>query len=121
MFVTHVDGVKNILDCALELSIEKVVVTASTAGIGIPEDPQKPLTEDAPFHPRHNSVMYMYSKRKTIELCKEYAQKGLYVVCVSPTTLYGQGDMKMHVGKMIRKIEKKKFFLFLLEAILSYQ
>lgn len=74
MYTTHVDGVKNVLDCALELSVKKVVVTASTAGIGIPYG-QQPLTEDVPFDEHYRSVMYMYSKHCTIELCREYAHR----------------------------------------------
>jgi dihydroflavonol-4-reductase len=104
MLTTHVDGVKNVLDCARELWVGKVVVTWSTAGIGIPENQYKPLNEETIFDKKYSSVMYMYSKHCTIELCREYAQQGLSVVCVSPTTLYGPGDMKMHIGKMIKKI-----------------
>ena len=107
MYTTHVDGVKNVLDCAHDLWIKKIVVTASTAGVGIPNH-QIPLTEDVPFDTRYNSVMSMYSKYCTIELCREYAHHWLDVVCVSPTTLYGPGDTKMHIGKVVRKIYEEK-------------
>jgi len=36
VYSTHVDGVRNILEAAKEIGVKKVVVTASTAGIGIP-------------------------------------------------------------------------------------
>ncbi|MDD4901541.1 MAG: NAD-dependent epimerase/dehydratase family protein [Patescibacteria group bacterium] len=109
MYTTHVDGVKNVLETARELGVKKVVVTASTAGIGIPEDKTRPLDESAPFDfKKYQKVMYMYSKHLTIELCKKFASEGLDVSVVSPTTIYGQGDLQMHVGKVVKKIKENK-------------
>lgn len=106
MYAVHCDGVRNVLTAAKECGVKKVVVTASTAGIGIPENKNQPLAENAPFDfKKYQRVMYMYSKHLKIKLCQEFAQKGLNVSIVSPTTVYGQGDMEMHVGKMVKKIK----------------
>lgn len=106
MYSVHCDGVRNVLTTALEFGVKKVVVTASTAGIGITENKNQPLNEDAPFDMRkYKQVMYMYSKHLKIKLCQEFAQKGLNVSIVSPTTVYGQGDTEMHVGKLVKAIK----------------
>jgi len=105
MYSTHVVGVRNILQAALEQKVKKVVVTASTAGIGISRK-EEALNEDTLFNTRkYRKVMYMYSKYLTIKLCQEYAKLGLHVCCVSPTTIYGQGDINMHIGKLIASLK----------------
>lgn len=109
MFTTHVDGVKIVLDVANELEVEKVVVTASTAGVGIPDDKMAPLNEDSLFDfKKYKKVIYMYSKHLTIKICKDFSKKGLNVCVVSPTTVYGHGDISMHIGKVIKKIKEGK-------------
>jgi len=50
----------------------------------------------------------MYSKHLCIELCKEFAKNGLNVSIISPTTVYGQGDITMHIGKVVKKIKENK-------------
>ncbi|MBI2549336.1 NAD-dependent epimerase/dehydratase family protein [Candidatus Woesearchaeota archaeon] len=103
------DGVRNILEVAKELKVKKVVVTASTAGIGIPDDKNSPLNEESPFDfKRYQKVMYMYSKYLTIKTCEEFARQGLNVSIISPTTIYGAGDVSMHIGKVVKKIKEEK-------------
>lgn len=112
LYKVHVDGVRNVLNAAKKQGVQKVVVTASTAGIGIPDDPHIPLNEDSTFNfKRYQHVGYMHSKHLTIQLCKEFAKNGLSVSVVSPTTIYGQGDMEMHVGAVIKKIIQGKMRL----------
>lgn len=103
----NVDGTRNVLLAAKELGVKKVVVTVSTAGIGIPKDKDTPLDEDEPFDLRHyKKVGYMHSKYLCILECKRFATHGLDVSMVSPTTVYGQGDVTMHVGKLIMDIQQ---------------
>lgn len=109
VYSINVNGVKTVLECAKELNAKKVVVTASTAGIGIPEDQNKPLNEDSPFNfNKYKKVMYMYSKYLCIQLCKEFSRKGVNVSIVSPTTIFGQGDTAMNIGNIVKKISEKK-------------
>ncbi len=107
MYGVHYDGVRTVLEVAQQLGIKKIVITSSTAGIGIPEDKNQPLNEEASFDlKKYKKVMYMYSKHLTIKLGQEFAQKGLTVSIISPTTIYGQGDVEMHIGKVIKKIKE---------------
>ena len=50
----------------------------------------------------------MHSKYLSIQECKKAAQEGLNVAIVSPTTIYGQGDITMHTGNLIKKIKENK-------------
>lgn len=99
----NVDGTRNVLIVAGEQKT-RVVVTASTAGIGI-SDGIELLHEDTIFPARYRNVAYMHSKHMVLEECKRFAANGVTVCAVSPTTIYGQGDMGMHIGKLVRKIK----------------
>ena len=102
----NVEGTRNVLRVAGEQGA-RVVVTSSTAGIGI-SDGRELLNEDTPFPAKYRSVAYMYSKHLMFEECKRFAAAGVKVCAVSPTTIYGQGDTSMHIGKLIRKIKEGK-------------
>lgn len=106
VFSVNFYGTKNILEIAKKLKVKKIVVTASTAGIGIPENSDKPLNENAPFNPKYKKIAYMYSKHLAIQECKQYARQGLNVSILSPTTVYGQGDITMHIGNLIKRIKQ---------------
>ena len=109
MFTTHFYGVRNILNTATLLGVRKVVVTASTAGIGIPTNKGKPLNEYSLFDfKKYKHIMYMYSKYLTIKECKKFAMEGLNVSILSPTTIYGEGDIRMHIGSVVKKIKEGK-------------
>ncbi len=110
VLAVNVGGTKNILDIAKEFGVKKIVVTASTAGLGISKKNSIPLNENSDFDKKWMSVAYMYSKFLTIKACKQASKNGLNVVIVSPTTIYGQGDTEMHIGKMIKKIKDGMIF-----------
>ena len=106
IYKTHVTGTKLILEECLKQKIKKIVVTASTAGIGIPKFKDVPLDENARFDFKNfRDNMYMYSKHMEIKLCSDFSKKGLNVCVVSPTTIYGEGDFGMHVGTLVKKIK----------------
>ncbi len=107
VYSTHVDGVRNVLDVARDFGVERVVVTASTAGIGITRDPNVPLTEESEFDfSFYGLVPYMHSKNMTIEMVRFMNKQRTDVVCVSPTTAYGAGDTSMHIGKLVKRIKQ---------------
>lgn len=110
IFDVNCNGTQNVLETAKKLKIKKLVVTASTAGIGIPENIGRPLSERSRFDEKWKRISYMYSKYLTIQLCKDAAKDGLDVVIVSPTTIYGQGDTAMHIGSFIKHVKKGMIF-----------
>ncbi len=104
----NVVGTQNVLDCAVKLGVQKVVVT-STAGVFSPSN-QSPVAEDTPRTiPFFND--YESSKAQAEEMIKGYVKKGLYVVIVNPPRVYGPGILSDSnaVTKMIMLYAKGKF------------
>jgi NAD+-dependent farnesol dehydrogenase len=99
-FKINVLGTEQLLKAALKMKIEKVVITSSAATIepshSIPSDEDTPRTT-----PYFND--YESTKSKAEELALEYSKKGLDVVMVNPSRLYGPGLMNPSnsVTKMI--------------------
>ncbi len=84
----NVDGTKNVLDTALKFKLYKVVVT-STAGVLGPSR-SDPLDERSErlvefFTP------YERSKYEMEQKVLEYKERGLFVVLVNPTRVFGPG------------------------------
>jgi dihydroflavonol-4-reductase len=100
LHAVNVRGTANVLEAARRAGIKRLVHTSSTAAVGL----QGPLDEDAPFPGSCRRVPYMATKRAGEELA--LACDDLEVVVVNPATVYGAGDMKMHTGKMFRRLRR---------------
>ncbi|MFA6130765.1 MAG: NAD-dependent epimerase/dehydratase family protein [Patescibacteria group bacterium] len=111
IYAVNVGGTRNILLAAKKLKVLRVVVTASTSGIGVPTKKEWPLHEESHFHERYHRFPYLDSKYQTIRLCEQFAKEGVPVVMVSPTTVYGAGDIAEHIGGLIRRIENGILFV----------
>jgi nucleoside-diphosphate-sugar epimerase len=85
----NAEGTGNILEAAIRNHIKKVVFT-STAGTLPPSDHDIPVDENSPA-PAEYLTDYEHSKRKAELICAEFAARGLDVVIVNPTRLYGPG------------------------------
>jgi nucleoside-diphosphate-sugar epimerase len=86
---TNTEGTRNILEASIRNHISKVVFT-STAGTLPPSDYDKPVDENSPA-PRAYLTDYEHSKRQAELVCAEFAGRGLNVVIVNPTRVYGPG------------------------------
>jgi nucleoside-diphosphate-sugar epimerase len=85
----EVNGTRNVLEAASQLGVRRVV-HCSTQGVhGIIEDP--PGDEDSPMAPRD---YYCYSKVEGEKVVQEYLQRGMDIVTVRPTSVYGPGDIR---------------------------
>ena len=84
----HVSGTQNVLEAALINGVKKVVFTSSGATYGVSHE--TPLTEESV---RTNSFFTEYESSKFIaeECVQHYVRKGLDVVIVHPTKVYGPG------------------------------
>jgi nucleoside-diphosphate-sugar epimerase len=99
----NVNGTVNVLKTALELSVEKFVYT-STAGVFGPSG-RLMTDEKSPFP---SSFFTHYEKTKAhIEqiIIPEFLNKGLNVVIVNPTRVYGPGPLNdaNSVSKIIKR------------------
>lgn len=84
IFSTDVDGTRNVLQCALDKGIKRVVQVSSTAVYGIPD--HHPLREDD----RLQGVgPYGEAKIGAEEICLEFRAKGLCVPIIRPKSFIG--------------------------------
>jgi nucleoside-diphosphate-sugar epimerase len=101
----EVTGTRNVLHAAERHGITRVV-HCSTQGVhGIIESP--PGDEDSPIAPRD---YYCYSKVEGERVCQEFIAKGMDVVIVRPTSVYGPGDIRGWL-KLYRMVSKGWFLM----------
>ena len=109
-FDVNVNGTANILDAALKANVQKVVFTSSAAVWG--PSSTIPFTENdsriEPFESDYDLSKYMAEK-----LVREYVTKGLNVVIVNPSRVYGPGPATYSnaVNRMMQHILTKKIVL----------
>ena len=85
----NVEGTRNILEVSVKLGIERVVFT-STAGTFDITGPDNDATETSK-RPETYYTEYANSKRQAELLCLEYIKKGLDIITVFPTRVFGPG------------------------------
>lgn len=100
----HVQGTENVCRAALERGVQRFIHVSSTAAVGIGEDPSRPADESLAFHWRWKRIPYMRTKMLAERVAMDFAGRGLPVVAVNPSTLYGPGDVKLHSGEVFRNI-----------------
>ncbi len=88
-FRTNVTGTKNILELALKHNVKKVVFTSSAATL--PPAINTELVDESFPVPKKYLTEYEITKQQAEQLCIEYSQKGLHVVIVNPSRVYGPG------------------------------
>jgi len=94
----NVDGTKNVMQCALETGISKVL-HVSTAGIyGKPAD--SPFTEESPVGPVRFSQYFQTKYEGDLVTWEFYEKKRLPLLMVYPGAVLGPGDPKA-TGKYI--------------------
>lgn len=87
-----VGGTTATLEAARKRGIDKIVVTSSVAAVGVNDKPE-PMDESFSFN-LHDSETYIVAKWKAEQTAFEYASRGLPVVVVNPTSVFGPGDWK---------------------------
>lgn len=99
----NIEGTHNLLQKSLEFGIEKFLFTSSCSVIG-PSEGKQMGEDDLRITPY--DCDYDITKLKAENLVKEYAEKGLFTVIVSPSKVYGHSctDTKaISMNKVIHK------------------
>lgn len=100
----NVDGTGNVMECALETNVSKVV-HVSTAGIyGKPVD--RPFTEESKAGPEQFCEYFRTKYEGDLVVWNLYQKKGLPVVVVYPTAVLGACDPKatgQYIMNLIRR------------------
>jgi dihydroflavonol-4-reductase len=97
----NVAGTRNILQTARECGLNRVVYTSTVGCIGLNPD-GAPADETTPFDPTTLSNDYKRSKYQAEQVALEFAESGLPVVIVNPSTPVGPRDIKpTPTGKIV--------------------
>jgi 2-alkyl-3-oxoalkanoate reductase len=101
----EVNGTRNVLEAAARHGVRRVV-HCSTQGVhGIITDP--PGDEDSPIAPRD---YYCYSKAEGEKVCRDFMARGMDIVIVRPTSVYGPGDTRGWL-KLYRMVSQGWFLM----------
>ncbi len=87
-YKVNVFGTVNVLDTALKLGVERVVVTSTAGVLGPSSGGAKDEASDLAigFFNEYDHSKYLMERK-----IEEYVKKGLHVVLVNPTRVYGPG------------------------------
>lgn len=84
----NIDGVRVLLEAALDAGVRKVIAMSSSAIYGIPKD--YPVTDSTPPSPLEE---YGQAKLEAEHVVDEYRAKGLDVTLIRPRTIMGHGRL----------------------------
>jgi nucleoside-diphosphate-sugar epimerase len=107
----NVDGTSNVLETAMELTVDRIVYT-STAGIFGPSGDN--ITDETRPYPSTFFTCYEETKAKIEQIIiPQFIDKGLNVIIVNPTRIYGPGPLNdaNSVSKIIKKHLENKIGL----------
>ena len=102
LYQANVEGTRTILQAAGDAGLQRIVYTSSVAVLGIPRD-GTPGDENTPVTVNDMIGHYKRSKYLAEEVAREFAQRGLPVVIVNPSTPIGPRDVKpTPTGRIVR-------------------
>jgi len=102
LFATNVDGLRRVLDVAIEADLQRFVFCSTIGTIAI-GDGSKPVTEDMPFDWPGLGGPYIESRRAAEDLVLTYAREhGLPAVVMNVSNPYGPRDWQPNQGLMVQ-------------------
>lgn len=105
----NVEGAQAMMLAAKAASVQKIVFTSSIAALGLPADPQTPMTEENPFTIWDMASPYILSKYISHHLVKGMVAHGLPATIVMPCFPFGPGDrMPTPTGTIILSVLEGK-------------
>jgi nucleoside-diphosphate-sugar epimerase len=99
-FRTNVEGTENILEAALKCKVPRIVVTSTGGTLSYSAD-GNPVDETAPVLTEYNTE-YERTKALAEKVIRQYCERGLNVIVVNPTRIYGPG--KLSVSNSVTRI-----------------
>lgn len=108
LYRTNIDGLRNVLDIAIELKIKKFVFTSSIVTIGL--NPSGIATEKDSFNWYDKAPDYVRCRVQAENMVFEYYQeKGLPAVALCVANTYGPGDIQPTPhGELIKNVAWEK-------------
>jgi len=101
MFDVNVRGTRTVLEEALRAEVERAVYTSSAAALG-PAPHGGTADEGQLFTAGHLDIPYVNSVHEAEAEALRLAAKGLPLVCVNPTGVFGPGDTHVTSTRLVR-------------------
>jgi dihydroflavonol-4-reductase len=112
LYASNVEGTRNLMQAAFEQGVQRVVYTSSVGALGLRDD-GAPADEKTPVSLDDMIGHYKRSKFLAEREVDIWAQRGLNVVIVNPSTPVGELDIKpTPTGKIIVDFLRGKMFGF---------
>jgi dihydroflavonol-4-reductase len=86
---------------ALRAKVDRVVLTSSVSTVGRPSPPRTLSTEDDPMDPRALASVYYASKWAIERQADDARARGLSIVTLCPTGIFGELDVKAGTGFLL--------------------
>jgi dihydroflavonol-4-reductase len=110
MYQSNVEGSNNVMQASFDAGVERVVYTSTVGCLGLNED-GTPANEDTQVTIEDMIGHYKRSKFLAEDKVREWAQRGMPVVIVNPSTPVGELDIKpTPTGKIIVDFLRGKMF-----------
>jgi dihydroflavonol-4-reductase len=94
LFRTNVEGLRHVLDAAVDADLRRFVFTSTIGTIALSEN-GRPVTEDEPFNWADKGGGYIQSRVAAENLVLRYArERGLPAVALCVANTYGPGDFQ---------------------------
>lgn len=105
----NIDGTRNVLEAALKYGISKIVFTSTAGTFGTTSEFDDAI-EESP-KPETYFTDYARTKRVAEKICDEYIGKGLNIVTVYPTRVFGPGLLSESnsISKILNLYQKGKW------------
>ncbi len=91
----NVVGTRNVMEAALQSNVGRVIHTSSVAAMGIPDE-GKVGTEEITYNLGRRGLNYCDSKYAAEQEVKQFFERGLPVIILSPGITFGEGDKHPH-------------------------
>lgn len=106
IYKVNVEGARNVMQAALDTGVKRLVLTSSSAALGIPSPNGRPMDETNQFNLTPEEFPYGHSKHLAEEEMKKLVDKGLHAVAVLPAAVIGPRDLKFNAGELIAQALK---------------
>jgi dihydroflavonol-4-reductase len=101
LFAVNVGGTKTVLEECLRAGVERVVYSSSAAALG-PSSPGQAADETQLFMAGNLGIPYVNSVHEAEVEAMRLAARGLPLVCVNPTVIFGTGDVNLASTRLVR-------------------
>jgi dihydroflavonol-4-reductase len=101
LFRVNVGGAKLVAEESLRAEVGRVVFTSSAAAVG-PAEPGRTADETQLFTAARLGIPYVNSVHEAEVEAMRVAARGLPLVCVNPTMVFGPGDVHVTSTRLVR-------------------